>query len=284
MSDTPKSDRTILSHLSVLRLTGDKSAELLQGQSTCDVSLLSESEFQPGVFCTPQGRVIANFMMIGTKSAIYLIIDHSMVATVDKHLHKFALLYRVELTVPAYCLYGASTPISHTLTCGKWPDNRWLAIADSEPDMLLLSIEDWQVADIKSGMVWINDSLSEKLLPQQINSHWQGGVSFSKGCYTGQEVVARLHYKGKITKFTRLCETETTTSAGQHIYQHHKQVGEILNAQSNWCLCLVNQTIDPDSPVITENGDILSFRQLPYRNKILEDKNRIKGIGWEVTV
>ena len=131
----------------------------------------------------------------------------------------------------------------------KLPDfsNRFLAITHvTETENLLHHIYEcrntivnfkiWNKLDILAGFAWIDFKNKEKFLPQMLNLDKFGAVSFSKGCYVGQEVIARLHYRGKVKKTLQLIKTENNykLKAGEYLYQDDssKKIGEILNVDN----------------------------------------------------
>ena len=100
----------------------------------------------------------------------------------------------------------------------------------------IVNFKIWNKLDILAGFAWIDFKNKEKFLPQMLNLDKFGAVSFSKGCYVGQEVIARLHYRGKVKKTLQLIKTENNYKlrAGEYLYQDDssKKIGEILNVDN----------------------------------------------------
>ena len=100
----------------------------------------------------------------------------------------------------------------------------------------IVNFKIWNKLDILAGFAWIDFKNKEKFLPQMLNLDKFGAVSFSKGCYVGQEVIARLHYRGKVKKTLQLIKTENNykLKAGEYLYQDDssKKIGEILNVDN----------------------------------------------------
>lgn len=155
-------------NFSALLVSGPDAASFLQGQLTCDITQITE---QPsfGAYCDHRGRMIANFMIKKNNDHFYLILPSSMLDVTESQLKKFALFSKVTLT---------QEPLSiHT----HHVENRKLEL-------------------IKKGVVFIYPETSLLFTPQMIDWEKHGGVSFTKGCYVGQEVVARTQHLGKLKR------------------------------------------------------------------------------------
>ncbi|MGR9085793.1 MAG: CAF17-like 4Fe-4S cluster assembly/insertion protein YgfZ [Gammaproteobacteria bacterium] len=224
-TDAPESDQRIypVPHLSVLTVAGKDAADLLQGQMTCNVNDVSETQGSLGAFCNPKGRVIATFILVRTRDAYLLVLPCDLLQTVKTRLQKYVLRSDVRFTDSSdeLCLIGVREGIGHPmpLFATRRQDvisvnlsltkNRYLAIA--RPDQAVAFWEDkvnhqgfrtgsskqWRFLDLMAGIPWINAATSEEFIPQMLNLDRLGGISFNKGCYTGQEIVARTHYLGK---------------------------------------------------------------------------------------
>ncbi|MFI3199789.1 MAG: folate-binding protein [Methylococcaceae bacterium] len=232
-------DKTIypVAHLAVLTVSGKDAAQLLQGQVTCDVNELTDTKSSLGALCNPKGRAITTFLLIKTSDAFLVILPEELLETVKKRLQMYILRSAVTLTDSSnqLCLMGLSVPamLAEPLFNTTQQDNitvnfstthpRYLVIADTDKAIALWServdnqqfkptnSDQWRYLDILSGIPWLTAETSEEFIPQMLNLDQLGGISYNKGCYTGQEIVARTHYLGKTKRVLFLAECESTT-------------------------------------------------------------------------
>lgn len=223
--------------LGVLRASGGDWRKMLQGQTTCDVTAVTPDQSVPGALCTPKGRVIANFHLLQDGDDALIITQRSAVPALLATLGKFAPFFKVKLEqteqpLLATLTHPESVTAMLTTRCGdaeassdctttpglvmSWRHGQTVVIS---PQQLLLTLEDpqqaWQqlcevaslagtatatLADIRDGQAWVTAATSDEFLPQMLALHRTGAVSFKKGCYTGQEVVARMQYLGTLKR------------------------------------------------------------------------------------
>lgn len=197
-----------LPHLGVLAIEGTDAATFLQGQATCDTRLLSATQGALGALCNLQGRVIVSFHVLATADGLCLVMPRDRVAPVLVHLQKYAVFSRVTLrdAGDALTLLGRAGDgkIFNTLQEGttRWlqlPGGRQLGVAPAgEAAAGGDGTVSWRAASIVAGELLVDSANAGHYLPQALNYDVIGGVSFNKGCYTGQEVVARMHFKGRM--------------------------------------------------------------------------------------
>lgn len=310
--DTPStSDATTrlyaLTNLALIDISGPDTKKFLQGQVTCDVENLELHQAVAGAQCNPKGRVIFNFVATSNQpESITLRLPSTMVAIAEKSLGKYIVFSKAELKAldnPVVALTGSEAePLvkqvfsdcpSQDNTCVATEQGTvirhaadhfecWLNPNTSQTTWTALAAQAqfcpssaWLNAEINAGRAMILPATSEEFVPQNINLVETGGVSFTKGCYTGQEVVARLHYLGKQKRHTRLAIVgDSQVSAGDSVYQQGKTqaVGKVVNASSNdqGTALLVDVTdaaFDNNSVFVgSEFSDEqrLSFQSLPY--------------------
>ncbi len=196
-----------LTDLGVLSVTGEDAASFLQGQMTCDVNELIEHKGQLSAFCNPKGRVIATFLIIKTTEGFLLVLPKSLLITVQELLQHYKLRAKVEFS-----------------EMENLPIQRFL-----KPSTLRTP--------------WILPETSEQFIPQSLALDTNGAVSFTKGCYTGQEIVVRTHYLGDVKR------------------------------QLNLALCESIANVEPGCPIIDETGEnvgtvlLAQVRSIPYKTK-----------------
>nr|WP_298372544.1 folate-binding protein [uncultured Halomonas sp.] len=231
-------DATLLSpliHLGILEIEGTDTKRFLQGQTSAQMEL-ANGDFAPlTAFCSVKGRMLANAQLLRVAEDRYwLLLDRDLIEPLTKHLSKFAVFYKAEIRprddLALIGLLGRDAPallearldmlppaIWHqtmqdecTLLQHPGPRSRFIAcVPSAEANMVWDALARsatpvgnavWQLHDIKAGLAWLTAAQQDTYLPQMINWEALGGISFKKGCYTGQEVVARAHFRGQVKK------------------------------------------------------------------------------------
>jgi len=203
--------------LGVLRVGGGDAVRFLQGQLTNDVRLLEDGRTQLAGYSTPQGRVIALLRLHKVDDVIYALLPADLLEQVCTLLRRFVLRSKVDLqiaadlqvgtvaTIPALPGAASAQVVAFEYAPGRRviaaPPHTWrsipgLALAGAQPHFL----DEWLAADIRDGQPQVFASTSEAFIPQMLNLDLVGGISFSKGCYTGQEIVARTQNLGRIKR------------------------------------------------------------------------------------
>ena len=228
----------LLPGFGVLRMGGADAATFLQGQFTNDVRLLADGRTQVSACCTNQGRVIALARLRQTDDAIYALLPADMLGRVATHLRKFVLRSKVEilqaadlnvgtlltadaaaaaqahrvfdeaaLTLSPVPLAGSTEIVTFQYAPGREviaaPPVAWRSISGlslSRPSQR--GQAEWLAADIVAGLPHVFMATTEQFTPQMLNVDLIDGVSYTKGCYTGQEIVARTHHLGRVKRRT----------------------------------------------------------------------------------
>lgn len=245
-----------LNRFALLCIDGADAERFLQGQLTCDVVKLADMHWELGACCTAKGRMVANFVIARIGSAYWLRLPQTQAETLKQHLSRYAVFYKTTMTlVSDHALWGTvpEQPVQitaagqHPLSRSdqritlNWPDGRceyWGADApDSQSD------DAWQAQDITMGIVWVTADSHEAWVPQYINWQDQGGVNFHKGCYTGQEIIARLQYLGKTKKHLAAASSQEplTLPVGEQLSDNDgKHIAEVASWQGQHGLVIVS--------------------------------------------
>jgi tRNA-modifying protein YgfZ len=229
-----------LPHLGVLRVEGEDAARFLQGQLTQDFALLTTAEARLAAYCTPKGRMQASF--IGFRPApddIILVMSRDILAPTLKRLGMFVLRSKARLrdATGEFQLYGlagaAATADAAPWTrreaglasvIGLYPADGqarslWVApVGEPAPAGPVLDTALWQWGEVRSGVATITAPIVEAFVPQMLNYESVGGVNFKKGCYPGQEVVARSQFRGTLKRRAYLAHSDAPLEAGQEIF------------------------------------------------------------------
>ena len=300
---------TTRSDLGIVRVSGTDARTFLQGQFTSDIQNLDKNQTQLSGYCTPKGRLLAIFRIIPHENDLLLVLPRELLAGICKRLQLYVLRADVQLQdisddfgicelagpniaawVPGLPDIDNSVVRTDELSITRLPGDRLrlcvigpmaaLNTLRTQADQHITSVpaEAWRLLDIRAGLPTIYAATSEMFVPQMTNLHQVGGVSFKKGCYTGQEVVARMHYLGKQKKqlYRLHITTEASLQIGQPLYtpdSRGQAVGTI--ADQSPCpdggyevlaVCQTNSiqqlSLIPDG---STNSDICQ-RPLPYTN------------------
>jgi folate-binding protein YgfZ len=193
--------------LGVLAFRGADAAKFLQGQLSADVEKLAVGASTLAGLHNPQGRVIAILALLRTAAdEVLAVLPRELVSLVEPRLRKYVLRSRVrieDLSASLRLAGLAQTPLSEPGTHSlPWAD-RWIVLAPAdrlEPTIEPDARAEWERADIAAGLPQVYVETSEAFVAQMLNLDLLGGIAFDKGCYTGQEVIARAHYRGRVKR------------------------------------------------------------------------------------
>lgn len=243
-----------LSQWDLLKLEGPDANSFLQGQITCDMNSVKGSQAQLAACINLKGRVIANFIVccIQQNQLYYLLCPPGSVNAVQQVLGKYAIFAKVSIELEqnelalAVVSPAAKTNSEHYFQIPALPEHFVLAPTQSLKQLWESYAKQQKAFPaslfesrlIEEAVVFIGSTLSETFTVQEINLDLIQGVSFTKGCYTGQEVVARLHYRGKAKRrvFIATLHTQENTGSwpepGEQILDvHNKEQGHLVRIQ-----------------------------------------------------
>jgi len=223
-----------LSHLTLLQAHGVDAETFLQGQLTNDIRLVNENRTQISAYCNAKGRMFAIFLVVKRGESYYLQLPTSLAESTLKRLRMFVLRAKVELEIanPELVRVGVSGPDSEALISLSFPTmpvQAFDCVTDQGITVIRLpglhprfeilagidqmrsfwelarsknatpcGSQPWSWLDIMAGLPNILPGTVEEFVPQMANLELINGVSFTKGCYPGQEIVARMHYLGRL--------------------------------------------------------------------------------------
>jgi folate-binding protein YgfZ len=246
--NTPLQGVVPLTHTGLIRAQGADAAKFLHGQLTNDFSLLGLSEARLAGFCNAKGRLQASF--IGFKRShtdILLLCSADLLATTCKRLSMFVLRAQAKLVDASadfvvYGLAGAAVAeatrtladhqakvwgkadvdgmsIVHLYPADGVPRALWVAPAGTPaPAGEPLTPEQWAWGEVRSGIATVTQAVFEAFVPQMLNYESVGGVNFKKGCYPGQEVVARSQFRGTLKRRAYLAHADEALQAGEELF------------------------------------------------------------------
>ncbi len=258
----------LLTHEGILAVHGPDAGKFLQGQITCNINYLGTSGSSLGARCTPKGRMLSSFRIVSVADGFLLAMSQELLAPQLAELQKYAAFSKAKLSdeSAAWVRFGlsgadaalqamgialASEPDSVTSTDSllaiRLSDGRaelWAPVEQAEPLRARLSeqlreasLNEWVLAQIRAGVGQVTGTTRELFIPQMINLQAVGGVSFKKGCYTGQEIVARMQYLGKLKRrlYRLHIASEQQPAPGAELFSpvHRSAVGEVVLAATS---------------------------------------------------
>ena len=210
-----------LKNRALLRVSGSDAETFLQGQLSNDINNLGNSSVQMNAYCQHQGKILALFWVIKNEDSFFLSFPSDLLEVIKPRLQMFIIMSDVliEDITKEYTQVGSIDEAHQKALVIN--DKLSLIIADND-DISELSMEPinhWDKACVDSLLPEIFLVTSEKLVPQMLNLDIdEFGVNFSKGCYPGQEVVARLHYLGSAKRRLFAFESSSEVNLGDSLY------------------------------------------------------------------
>ncbi len=253
----------------LLEVTGRDAVTFLHNQASCDLKNLAPGRASYGTFCNPQGRVLADFIaLVPGPERVLLRLRRDILQSTLAALGRFAMFSRVTLSAASdgWQLLGcqgagSAAALGRVFTDQPAADLAWSGgdgaillqldgsgecfevwVDHGEQPTLQLeaafpataSEAEWEAATLRRGIARVTAATTGELLPQQLNYDLSGHINFRKGCYPGQEVIARMHYKGKAKRRLLLVQLPAgaAASAGEPLYLQGKEqpAADIVNA------------------------------------------------------
>jgi tRNA-modifying protein YgfZ len=288
----------------VIRVQGEDAATFLHGQLTQDFALLGLDRARLAGYCSPKGRLLASFIGFKrTPDDILLLCERDLMPQTLKRLSMFVLRARARLSDASadFVLLGAvgSAVPAADLPAEDWakaetPQGSWVRLpgAMGRPRALCcapvsaaatvvttLDPALWDWLEVRSGIAMVSAAVTDEFVPQMLNLESVGGVSFKKGCYPGQEVVARSQFRGVLKRRAFLVHAQVPLSAGQEVFHAadaQQPAGRVAAAaphpEGGWDGIVSMQTAAADGAPLTlgaPDGPGLSLLPLPY--ELLQD-------------
>lgn len=280
--------------LGVLAIDGPDATTFLQGQATCDTRLLSTTRALLGALCNLQGRMIVSFYVLPAGDGLRLLMPADRVGTVMTHLKKYAVFSKVTLREAAeLAVFFSRNTGGEPFTLSQDSDSARLSLRgdrtlsivpaatttgsapDATPDATIATDGNhaWLASSILAGELLVGTAVAERFLPQALNYDVIDGVSFRKGCYTGQEVVARMHFKGRMKErlYVLTSDAGDTPAPGTVIVDAAgNPCGEIVAAAQQDDSCLIGAVVRHDAMLAgslrlgSPEGLVLQACEMPY--------------------
>jgi folate-binding protein YgfZ len=200
--------RARLGRYGLLSVTGDDARDFLHAQLTNDIQGLAADRAALAGWCSAQGRLLASFLVIPSPQGFLLQLARDLVPTVAKRLGMFVLRSKVKIAdeSDAWTQHGLwdadfqqpDVAWKDGVVTVRVGERRYLQLGSKEQPNA--AEEDWILREIRAGRPFISSATQDKFVPQMVNLEKLGGVDFQKGCYPGQEIVARAQYRGQVKR------------------------------------------------------------------------------------
>ncbi|BAN50007.1 folate-binding protein YgfZ [Metapseudomonas resinovorans] len=294
-----------LTHEGLLAVRGVDAAKFLQGQLTCNLNYLDQATCSLGARCTPKGRMTSSFRIVKVGDDFLLAMSSDLLDAQLADLKKYAVFSKSTLSdeSAAWVRFGLSQGDGVLLALGldlpqtadsvtrdgnlialRLSDGRaelWAPSGEAATLEARLSaqlprapLDAWLLAQVRAGIGQVFGATRELFIPQMINLQALGGVSFKKGCYTGQEIVARMQYLGKLKRrLQRLAlPAGTVPQPGTELFSpvHQSSVGEVVLAAPAGDGCELLAVLQEDAAsdgrlhLGAADGPALNLLSLPY--------------------
>lgn len=256
-----------LAQFGLIRFSGAEAQTFLHNQVSCDVAALAPGKSTYGSYCTPKGRVLATFLLWRSGEDFFMQLPSPLREPFQKQLSKYILRSKVKATDASsdWTLLGVAGKDAAALvqrTVGdvprgvhdvintrdamviRLPGDRYEIVAANKSPAIIESLSDgaekadpdyWNWLDIRAGVAVILAATQEAFVPQMVNLDLIGGVSLTKGCYPGQEIVSRMHYRGTLKQRMYLANIAGSNlpQPGEKLYSSdfgEQACGTIVNA------------------------------------------------------
>jgi len=266
----------------LLHVTGDDARAFLHAQLTNDITNLAPGQARYAGWCSAKGRLLATFLVVPLDAGFLLQLACDLAPAVAKRLSMFVLRAKVKVADVSgewlqYGIWGpgggerlAVSGRDGSLAVGIEPD-RFLVIAprssssDFSPNA---SANDWALAEVRAGRPLIAQATQDQFVPQMVNYELAGGVDFKKGCYPGQEIVARAQYRGTVKRrMVRL--RGAVLQPGQELFSDDspgQPSGTVVNAAGDEALAVLQTSaVEGKAPIRARAQAVpLEVLPLPY--------------------
>ena len=235
-----------LSDWGLILAQGPEAATFLNGQLTQNMLRLGDTQARLAGYCSPKGRLLATFVAWqAAPEAVALACSADLLPTTLKRLSMYVLRAKCKLAdaTAELPLYGLAGPSADALLQGAVPPEAWACgrhgdaqvirlpaaqglsrylwvgtAGTAAPPLPPLAADAWRWLEVQSGVPRIVAATAEQFVPQMLNLELLGGVDFKKGCYPGQEVVARSQYRGTLKRRTYLVDSAVPLAAGGEVF------------------------------------------------------------------
>jgi tRNA-modifying protein YgfZ len=295
--------------LSVIRALGADAGSFLQGQLTQDVLLMKTDEARLAAWCSSKGRMLASFIVVKISAEEFLLIlSRDLLVTTLKRLKMFVMRAKCELSdatasmsvqglvgetmISATGTMNSIAPTAGSMSASGLKDSKITVLLPTvhlgsasipralhllmtvAPDAMPTQPDAWNSLEISSGIARLSAAVSEAFVPQMLNYESVGGVNFKKGCYPGQEVVARSQFRGTLKRRGYIVTCAEPIQAGQEVFDSREpdqpcgQIAQASHYLAGGFIAIISMQVSAQSsPALhlgSPSGAALQLQALPY--------------------
>ena len=288
-----------------IKLSGEDTRPFLQGQLSSDVRQLDHNS-QYSSYSTAKGRVLSTFLLIPQADNILLQLPQDLLPDISQRLSKFILRSKTRAidASDAWITLGLAGPEAELVAIKAFtripkhthqiedfeaglivrlPQNRFQILVAPPAAIGLFTklihagalpagAPIWTLSDIRAGIPWVDRPIQENFIAQMLNLELLGAVGFDKGCYCGQEIIARTHYLGKVKRRMYRIQSDALTQCGDELFTSDscsQMSGKVVSAAASgthtWEALAVLQMTDQSTPLQNRQGQAVTLLDLPYR-------------------
>ena len=262
-----------LSHLSAISITGPDALAFCQSQVTSDLTGLGPEKWHASAWCNAKGQVMAVILVRVGESGVEWVMPTTQVASIASALARYTIGRQVSISEPQR-VSGDWAPLKSDNAHARLAHDlsRVLCVNEIAPDKPddQAFLTDWREADLKSGLAWLCPELSMRFLPQALGLEPLSGLSYRKGCYPGQEVIAKVHYRGQLKHHLVLLALshDITLSPDTALYHQSmatapgatKSCGVVIDQVADHALAVVRSTLGPTERLFIDGPESLEAR------------------------
>lgn len=304
---------TDLSHFDLIEVTGKDATNFLNGQFTTNIKELSEHHLQFSAWCNPKGQVKTTFFIYRHKTGFNILLPKELKDSFLKKLQMYIMRADVKLIDKSDELVKVGIQTNNKKLLAKFiqavpeqqgeittqddlhcsqtysPENneaqRYIFIGSAEKLIILwkeisqectpVDTAIWECLDIKAAYPWLSLQTTEKFLPQMLNMDLIDGLNYQKGCYPGQEIIARLHFRGQLKRslFLATCPSDTSPIIGDQLFVNDVEtgVGSVINVnffkEQCYLLIVIERAMMKNELSLREpNANKINLQALPYES------------------
>lgn len=280
MDIAPGSRVAELASLGLLSVSGEDARAFLHAQLTSDVAHLPGERARYAGWCSAKGRLLATFLVLPHEGGFLLQLARDLLPAVQTRLARFVLRSKVTLADASgewhqYGVMGGEHGMVQEEVLSVVTEASSIAVRIAAGRHLLLRKaalqtnareEEWRLEEIRAGRPLVTQATQDRFVPQMLNFELLGGVDFHKGCYPGQEVVARARYRGQVRRRMYHVRAAALLREGEELFGGSDPAGTVVNAAEGEALAVLQtDAVEQKLPIRTAGGAALELLPLPYR-------------------
>ncbi|WP_164741912.1 YgfZ/GcvT domain-containing protein [Neisseria meningitidis] len=286
--------KTLLPFFGVVRVSDEDRQTFLHGQLSNDINHLQTGQACYATYNTPKGRVIANMIVVNRGGDLLLIMAQDLLEATVKRLRMFVLRAKAVFEILEDYAVGAELEASAEPLAAQEPNLAFATQQDSDgicsialphggilriaPETALPPYDAaaesaWRLHEIRSGYPWICAATKETAVAQMLNQHIIGGVHFKKGCYPGQEIIARAQYRGQVKRGLAVLSGNSEAEAGTLLAADGEEAGIVLDSvqdSENFTALAVIKFSAAQKELTAPNGGIFKAVHLFFKTENAE--------------